>query len=309
MARKKKNTKKRIGGGLGIGGALVAVILVALYLIFPQWFGGEEKPNDQPGDTSVDGQVTVHVIDVGQADSILIMTPSGNMLIDAGTNSSEEALTSYLDSVGVNAFEYVIFTHPDADHIGGADRVMREYAVKNVILPNCVKTTKVYENMITAIEESKANVIEPVSGTYYQIGDFRFRILAPNSEKYSSTNDYSVVVRATYGAVSMMFTGDAEGNKEGVSEKEILKAYSPDELKSDFLKVGHHGSDTSSSEAFIRAVAPKIAAISVGEGNTYGHPVQSTLDTLQKTGVTVYRTDRMGTLLFVCDGKNITYQK
>ena len=309
MARKKKNTKKRIGGGLGIGGALVAVILVALYLIFPQWFGGEEKPNDQPGDTSVDGQVTVHVIDVGQADSILIMTPSGNMLIDAGANSSEEALTSYLESVGVNAFEYVIFTHPDADHIGGADRVMREYAVKNVILPNCVKTTKVYENMITAIEESKANVIEPVSGTYYQIGDFSFRILAPNSEKYSSTNDYSVVVRATYGAVSMMFTGDAEGNKEGVSEKEILKAYSPDELKSDFLKVGHHGSDTSSSEAFIRAVAPKIAAISVGEGNTYGHPVQSTLDTLQKAGVTVYRTDRMGTLLFVCDGKNITYQK
>ena len=160
--------------------------------------------------TPVDGEMSGHVVDVGQADAILLMTPDGNMLIDAGTNASEDELAAYLGLYDVESFEYVVFTHPHSDHIGGADMIMRNYAVKNVILPDAVNDSLVYTNMLSAIEESDAQVIAAESGAYYNIGDMSFRLLAPNSESSSNLNDTSVVLRATYGAVSMMFTGDAE---------------------------------------------------------------------------------------------------
>lgn len=305
MAKKRRKNRK----GLGIGSVLIVLLVGLAILLYPyieQWL---EIPSDSPTSTPVDGQVTVHVIDVGQADSILLVTPAGNMLIDAGTNAAESRLKSYLDALGIRQFEYLVLTHPHEDHIGGADMILREYTVKNVVMPNVTATSKTYESVIDALEKSQANVIEAHSGETFSLGDLICRVLAPNSAKYSSTNDYSVVLRATYGEVSMMFTGDAEGNKQGESEKEILKTYTPADLRCDFLKVGHHGSDTSTSPEFLKAVSPKIAAISVGEGNTYGHPVQSTLDALDAAGVTCYRTDRLGSLVFVCDGKTIEYRK
>ncbi len=307
-----KKTKKRRGKKkLGLGGILIVLLVALAALLYPyiqKWIDPTPDSPDPSAPTQVEGQVTIHVIDVGQADSILLMTPAGNMLIDAGTNSSESQLKSYLDALGIRQFKYLVLTHPHEDHIGGADMILREYTVKNVVMPDATSTSKTFQSVIDALEASGANVIEAASGKTFSLGELACRILAPNSEKYSGTNDYSVVLRATFGKVSMMFTGDAEGNKQGKSEKEILAKYTPAELKSDFLKVGHHGSDTSTSPEFLKAVSPKIAAISVGEGNTYGHPAQSTLDALDAAGVTYYRTDKLGSLVFVCDGETIEYR-
>lgn len=270
--------------------------------------GKDSGRNDLP--VTVEGEIAVHVIDVGQGDAVLITTPKGNMLIDAGDNISryENALIAYLDAQNITELEYFVATHMHADHIGGADVILQRYTVNNVLMTDDVTTTGVYEAMLDVIEQKNINVVLAEAGDFFMLGDVHCRILAPLSD-YSNTNDQSIVIRATYGNVSMLFTGDAEGNLEGKSEKDILERYSPAELQCDFLKVGHHGSDTSSSPALLQVVSPKLAAISCGEGNKYGHPLSSVLDSLDALGVTVYRTDLDGDLVFVCNGERIWYRK
>lgn len=288
---------------------LVILVLLAGLVAYlnPQLFG---EPEDPTPPTPVEGQVQVHVIDVGQGDAVLVTTPEGNMLIDAGDNVEkyEQALKNYLDKLGIKTLDYFVLTHPHADHIGGADMIFKNYTVKTVIMPDKAATSKVYEAVLDGIEQSGADLMLAEPGQTFSLGGLNCKILAP-LKNYSDANDVSVVMRATFGEVSMMFTGDAEGNAEGESEKDIVAKYPASELQCDFLKVGHHGSDTSTSPAFLKAVSPEIAAISVGTGNKYGHPVQSTLDALSAAGVTTYRTDLSGSLVFVCDGKTIEYQK
>ena len=303
MAQRKK--KK-----LGLGGSLLlAALLILAYFLYP--YLTEGTPPDTDGDpVSVAGEVSVHVIDVGQADAILLVAPEGNMLIDAGerTNASETALKNYLDALGITVLDYFVVTHNHSDHIGGADMILREYTVKNVLMTDAVSTSGVYSDMLTALEASDATVVEAVPGLTFSIGELSCRVLGPLKD-YSDTNDQSIVLRVTFGEVSMMFTGDAEGNQEGKSEKDIVATYSAAELQSDFYKAGHHGSDTSSSAAFLQMMSPEIVAISVGEGNSYGHPLQSVLDAFDAMGIEVYRTDREGDLVFVCNGESITYRK
>lgn len=303
MARRKKKNK------LGFIGTLTVLAIVAiLSLILPHL----STPSDTPdGPISLPtSDMQVHVIDVGQGDAILLTTPDGHMLIDAGDNVNryESALKSYLDGLGITELEYFVATHVHADHIGGADMVLSSYKVNNVIMTDVVATTGVFESMLEAIEACDANVIQAVAGETFSLGELQCKILAPLDD-YSNTNDQSIVIRATYGDVSMLFTGDAEGNLEGKSEKDILATYKATELQCDFYKVGHHGSDTSNSAALLEAVRPKIAAISCGEGNKYGHPIQSTLDALEAVGATIYRTDLDGDLVFTCDGESIQYVK
>lgn len=304
MAKRKKRS--------GLASSLIAIILLVLAALLYPYLMGEDivTPNEPDEPVAVDGQIAVHIIDVGQGDAILITTPDGNMLIDAGDNVNkyESALAAYLDAQGVTELEYFVATHVHADHIGGADMVLTDYKVNNVVMTDAVATTGVFESMLDAIEASGAGVIEAVAGESFALGDVQCRILAPLDD-YSNTNDQSIVLRVTYGAVSMMFTGDAEGNLEGKSEKDMLAAYSPAELQCDFYKVGHHGSDTSNSAAFLQAVRPKLAAISCGEGNKYGHPIASVIDMLDALGVTTYRTDLAGDLVFLCDGQSIWYRE
>jgi competence protein ComEC len=247
------------------------------------------------------GNIEVHIIDVGQGDSILVVTSGGNMLIDAGPNSAEDNLKNYLTGNNISSFEYAVFTHPHEDHIGGADMIMTGFTVSNVILPGCTSSTQTYARMMDAIEKSGANVITAVAGSEYVLGSVTASILAPVSETYSNINNYSVVIKLTYGETSFLLTGDAE--KE--SETEILAKFSANFLKCDVLKVGHHGSDTATTLAFLKAVAPKLAAISCGAGNSYGHPHGITLSRLSNEGVTVYRTDEHGTIVFISDGKKV----
>ena len=247
--------------------------------------------------------VKVSYIDVGQGDSILIQTPNGkNMLIDAGTNESSDKVTSYLKSLGITQLDIIAGTHPHEDHIGGIDAVINMFKVGKIYMPNVTITTQTFEDVITAIKNKGITVNTPTPGTTVDLDpDVKLEILAPNSATYDDLNNYSIVFKLTYGNKSFLFEGDAEA----LSENEMIsKGYN---LSADVLKVGHHGSNSSTSDAFLVAVSPKYAVISVGKGNTYGHPTQTTLDKLKKASVTVYRTDVNGTVVATCDGQNIIF--
>ena len=303
-----RRPKKSSGGAGFTVVTFVVLIVVALcylgytYLAPMLGIGLTETGSETRQPVTLDGEMQLHVIDVGQGDSTLIMSKDGIVLVDAGPGSAEDSLVEYLKDVGITTIDYAIFTHPDEDHIGGADVVINNFEVKNVIMPNATKTTKTFEKMIEAIEQSDANVIEATSGASYTLGDIAFRILAPNKASYSATNNYSVVVRLTYGNKTFMLTGDAESE----SESEILAKYPASELRADFLKVGHHGSSTSTSTAFLTAVSPSIASISCGEDNKYNHPHRETIEKLQGANIKVYRTDLLSTIVFVCDGNTIS---
>ena len=303
-----RRPKKGSGGARFTVVTFVVLIVVALcylgytYLAPMLGIGLTETGSETRQPVTLDGEMQLHVIDVGQGDSTLIMSKDGIVLVDAGPGSAEDSLVEYLKDVGITTIDYAIFTHPDEDHIGGADVVINNFEVKNVIMPNATKTTKTFEKMIEAIEQSNANVIEATSGASYTLGDIAFRILAPNKASYDATNNYSVVVKLTYGNNTFMLTGDAESE----SESEILAKYPASELRADFLKVGHHGSSTSTSTAFLTAVSPSIASISCGEDNKYNHPHRETIEKLQGANIKVYRTDLLSTIVFVCDGNTIS---
>lgn len=246
--------------------------------------------------------IELHFIDVGQGDSILIRTAGGNILIDAGPGSAEEELKYYLSDLDISTLEYAVFTHPHEDHIGGADMIMTDFTVSNVILPAAETETKTYARMMEAIEGSGATLITAVSGSEYTLGSMTMTLLAPNAEKYSNLNNYSVALRLAFGGTSFILTGDAEALSEG----EILENFDAAFLNCDLYKVGHHGSETSSSQAFLEVIVPKISVISCGAGNSYGHPHAITLDKLEKIGSEVYRTDLLGSIVFRSDGSEIT---
>ncbi len=270
---------------------LAVVLIIAAYRYYQRMRAAE----------LLDDTVELHMIDVGQGDSVLLKTEAGNILIDAGTGESEEALSYYLSSVGVDSFEYCIFTHPHEDHIGGADMIIENYDVKNVIISPAVTTTKTFEVLIEALERRDTNVIEARPDMEYKVGDVEILIMGPITLDDRDINNSSVITRISYGAVRMMFTGDAERIQEG----DILERYSVFDLDCDFLKMGHHGSSTSCAEAFMNAVSPSVAAISCGVNNTYGHPHREIIERLDSLGIEYHRTDLMGDIVYVCDGMNI----
>ncbi len=281
--------------------ALVAIIGAVIgYLATTgqlSWlFGGNQAP------LPVEGEAEFHFIDVGQGDAALIRTADGHVLIDAGTNHSEDELITYLKSEGIKELTYAVFTHPHEDHIGGADAVLDYCEVKNVILPERTSTTGDYTRMMDAIEKEGANVIIAVPESVYTVGGLQLTILGPIGSGYKDLNNDSVVLRADFGESSVLYTGDAED----VSEKEMVSRYALNgKLDCDLLKVGHHGSDSSSTEDFLRLVSPSMAVISCGEGNTYDHPKQEILIRLNRYGVAYWRTDLEGSVVLISDGENL----
>ena len=291
-----KRKKKRSGKGIATAVIVLIAVIAGLFFGKDAILGGL---TDTPSAPVSGGEVQFHFIDVGQGDAALIRTEKGDVLIDAGTNASEEELKAYLDSLGVTDIEYAVFTHPHEDHIGGADMVLNTYNVKRVVLPDATATSKTFERMMDAIEAEKCEVIEATPDLTFGVGELTCTILAPISTSYTETNNYSVVIRADYGDTSVLFTGDAET----ASEEEMLERYRfKGLLDCDLIKVGHHGSDTSSSQAFLDAVTPVCAVISCGEGNSYGHPKQETVTRYEAMGVTIYRTDLEGSIVFTSTG-------
>lgn len=242
--------------------------------------------------------VVVHFVDVGQGDCTVITSPDGNIIIDAGLYDEVDKTTEYIDSLGITEFEYAIFTHPHSDHIGGAGTVISEYKVDTVILPDVVSTYTPFEKMIEAIEENNCNVLEGKAGVSLEIGELKIDLLAPVCE-YEDVNNASIATKVTYGEVSFLFTGDAEA----LAELDMLSR-NAEILDSTVLKVGHHGSSSSSCNLFLKAVSPEVAIYSCGLNNEYGHPHGEVVNKINNLGALSYRTDKQGSIVISTDGES-----
>lgn len=264
--------------------------------------GQEEKAAKAPDTSKPEGMLEVHYIDVGQGDATLIKCGSHAMLIDGGNNNKGTTVQLYLKKQGVESLDYVIGTHPDADHIGGLDVIVYKYNCDTVIMPDYEKDTKTYQELVDVIHDKNMKITYPVVGEQYALGEAKFTIIAPNSNSYGgNANDYSVAILLEYGKNRFLFTGDAEE----ASEAEMLT--NGIDISADVYKVAHHGSRSASTQEFLNAVHPKYAVISCGEGNSYGHPHAEVLNRLRSMGVEVFRTDEQGSIIASSDGENITW--
>ena len=296
---------------------LIVLVLVAATVFLHPWEyidGGGKDPIQNIDLSEAKGKLQVHYIDVGQADSILAILPTGEtLLIDAGASNDRDVraqkgadyLINYLKSCGVTTIDYMILTHPHSDHIASADEVITEYGknIKNILLSD--DTSSGWERVAKAMQKVGIGYEICEVGDTYSIGKATLTILGPVDKSIfgeDNKNNYSIVCRLAYGDTSFVFTGDAET----VTEKAIVKRFSASELKSDVLKVGHHGSTTSSCEEFLRAVDAGTAVICCGAENSYGHPTKTVLDRLEKLGYNVLRTDLEGTIILISDGKTVS---
>lgn len=254
-----------------------------------------------PANTEITQALKAHFIDVGQADSIFIELPNGEtMLIDAGNSKNGNQIVNYIKSMGYNRLDYVVATHPHADHIGGMTSVINGIKIGKFFMPEKEHTTKTFESMIDALASNNIDVFRAKAGTdIISINGLQANILSPVSSYGDDLNNWSAVVKVVYKNNSFLLMGDAESKVEGQLSN----------IDVDVLKVGHHGSDTSSGLSFLQKVTPEHAIISVGAGNSYGHPTQSTLSNLGAVGAKVYRTDLLGTVIVSSDGNNITVNK
>ena len=246
-----------------------------------------------------DGSVTVRFLDVGQGDCILITSNNGKyVVIDAGTYERPGQVMKYLDSYGVDEIEYLILTHPDADHIGDADEIVTNKKVKNVIMTNEAATSATFASLVTALETSEGTrIIEGTFGNTYRVGDMELSVISPTEGYSGSSNDSSIVIMAEYGKTRFLFTGDAETS----AEADMIHIMG-EKLDCDVLKIAHHGSSSSSSEEFLKYTSPLYAVISCGENNDYGHPHGIIIERLKKLGLSYFRTDENGTVTFTSDG-------
>ncbi len=243
-------------------------------------------------------QLIVHFLDVGQADSIFIELPNKEtMLIDAGNNADDKFVVNYIRNLSYNKINYVVGTHPHEDHIGGLDTVISTFDIGNIYMPKVEHTTKTFEDVLLAVKNKNLKIKTAKAGVnIVNNGDLKIDIIAPVNDKYEDLNNYSAVVKITYKDNSFLFMGDAEK----LSEDELTA-----DVKADVIKIGHHGSYTSTSEEFLKRVSPTYAVISVGKDNDYGHPHKETIDLLNKSNVKVYRTDIAGTIVIKSDGYNM----
>ena len=246
--------------------------------------------------TPVNGELQVYYIDVGQADSILIINKEDAMLIDAGNNEDGEDVVNFIKDKGITKLDYVVGTHPHEDHIGGLDDVINSnIEIENVLMPKIETTTKTFEDVVNAISNKGLTVKAPNKGDTFTLGDSNLEVMTDSILDEDNLNLSSITLKLQYGNNSFLFMGDSE--KE--NEKTITWP------KTDVLKVGHHGSDTSSSEEFLNEVKPSISIIMAGKDNSYGLPKEEIVERLENVGSKVYRTDENGTIEVTSDGNNI----
>ena len=243
----------------------------------------------------------VYFLDVGQADAAILQCGDEVMMIDGGESSDSSLIYSYLTkTLGITHIDYMIATHPHADHIGGLSGALNACSVGVVYSPVRSYDSKQFSSLVKYTQKQRRDLTVPEVGDSFSFGDAQVQFLSPMKE-YSNINDSSIVVRIIHGINTFLFAGDAEWEAE---HDMVDSGY---DLSATVLKVGHHGSDTSSSYVFLREVMPKYAVISCGEGNSYGHPTEAVLSRLRDVGAQVFRTDLQGDVVFVSDGTALSF--
>ncbi len=261
--------------------------------------GGELSQSNTVNSVNSNASFVSHYIDVGQGDSEFLELPNGQtMLIDASTKNQSDTIIEYIESKGYSSIDYVVATHPHADHIGGMAAVIEHFDIGMVYMPNAETSTKTFENLLETIQDKGLKIKTAKAGvSILDTENLDIEMLAPVEDSYDNLNNYSAVIKVTYKDTSFLYMGDAETDVED----EITA-----DVSADVIKVGHHGSDTSSSQGFVERVSPKYAIMEVGEDNSYGHPKVEIIERWEDIGAAVYRTDLNGNIVVISDGKNIT---
>ena len=270
---------------------LIIILIISVFIVYP---------------VSAQNEITTHFIDVGQGDAILIELPNTeNMLIDAGDNDQGEKVVEYIKKHNIEEIDYLIGTHPHADHIGGLDNVINSFKIGKIYMPQVNHTTKTYEDVLLAIDAKGKKIKAAKKGLIIVEDDeLKAEILSPISNDYQDLNNWSVVVKLDYKKISFLFTGDAE---EKVENQLINSGI---DLKSQVYKVAHHGSDTSNSLSFLEKVDPQASIFSVGADNNYGHPSLEVINKLDEIDSNIFRTDKQGTIVISSDGETtVDYNK
>ena len=246
------------------------------------------------------GTLTVTWLDVGQGDAAVIQCGGQSILIDGGKPEKSSYIYAWLQQHGLSYLDVIVATHVDADHIGGLSGALNYASVGTAYCPETTGTTETFQSFVKYLAQRGKQITVPTAGETFALGGAQIQILGP-LHRAEDSNDNSIVLKVSFGATSFLFTGDAER----AEEQDLLN--SGVNLQSTVLKVGHHGSDTSTSYPFLRAVAPQYAVISVGAGNSYGHPTEAVLSRLRDAGVTTFRTDMQGEITAVSDGQTINF--
>jgi len=288
--------------------ALIALFIAAIAVFAVINALKSDDINDNNGEVQVASQnennypLAVYFVDVGQGDGIVIRNKEQYIVIDGGEWNNSGAVTGLLNELGTTEIELYVATHPHSDHIGAAPDIFEDFSVKSVMTTSFsefnIPTTKTYEMFLTAVEKEECEVIFAGAGDSFTVGEMTLDVFAPVQET-ADYNNMSIVFKLTYGQTSFLFTGDAE------KDSEALMLESGADLKADVLKLGHHGSSDSTSESFFETVSPRVAVISCGKNNDYGHPHREILRLLEESGITFYRTDEDGTVVIFSDGKDI----
>lgn len=297
MDKKTKNKLMKI--------LLVLIIMVCTYF-YEEYFQEDTTKNEveyrQNQEVKINpNNLVIHFVDVGQGDCILIGQNNEYVLIDAGNNEDGQLLVEYFKELGVKKFKYVIGTHAHEDHIGGIDNIINNFELDKFYMPDVITTTKTFEDVLDALLKKQKAFDTPKIGDKLKLNDLEFEVLYLGTDK-SDLNDTSIVLKLTYKNTTYLFMGDATSKVEKILINEGK------DLSSDVLKVGHHGSQYSSTATFLKKVNPSYAVIQVGQDNEYDHPKQVTLDKLNKLNTLTYRTDEQGTIILTSDGENITFE-
>lgn len=302
--RRSKKSNKIVATGIGLAIILLLVLLGINDNTITNFINISEvnttaKNSDiakTTNETIMEEKLSVYFIDVGQADSILVINKDEAMLIDAGNNEDGQDVVNFIKEKGITKLNYVIGTHPHEDHIGGLDDVINsDIEIENVFMPKIQTNTKTFEDVLDAVENKNLRITAPNKGDTFKVGDSNCEVMTNSILDKNNLNLSSIVIRLEYGNNSFLFMGDSEEE----NEKTITWP------KTDVLKVGHHGSNTSTSESFLNQVRPNYAVIMVGKSNNYGLPKERIIERLKNVNAQIYRTDEMGTIKITSDGNNI----
>lgn len=308
MANAKNGRKKKLTK------ALLAIVILVLAIIVESVITSDEQqvpeqPNisnsqtqEQP--TELTEELKLHMIDVGQADCFLFMKGDKVALVDCGTRSTGKDAVEYIKSLGITRIDYVFGTHPHHDHMGGMYDIITNFEVGKIIIPQVKEgqvTTNWYIKLMKQIVDGNYEVEYSKTGNEYFLGGAMIQIVWQSELEQDNVNNYSDIIKVSFGDMDVLMTGDAETE----IEEEVLR--SGVQIDAEILKVGHHGSNTSSSDEFLDEIDPDYGLISCKVGNKYEHPTKNTMEKLQQREVEVYRTDECGTVIATITPSGVTF--